>query len=113
MQKIKFFLLFICCAGQIHAQDQYSNFSQQTARIQAISKSYSQYVVVKSIGTTAGGKELWMITIGTGNTATKPAIAVIGGVEGNHLLGTELAIGFAENLLRGTNTDSIKALLDR
>jgi len=32
-------------------------------------------------------------------------------VEGNHLLGTELAIGFAENLLKGSNTDSIKNLL--
>ena len=52
-----------------------------------------------------------MLTIGNGNTETKPAIAVIGGVEGNHLLGTELAIGFAEKLLQGSNTDSIKNLL--
>ncbi len=53
-----------------------------------------------------------MITIGSGNTATKPAIALVGGVEGNHLLGTELAIGFAEDLLKGSTTDSIKALLN-
>ena len=54
-----------------------------------------------------------MLTIGTGNTETKPAIAIVGGVEGNHLLGTELAIGFAEKLLQGSNTDSIKTLLNK
>jgi hypothetical protein len=81
--------------------------------VQTIGKNFSQHATVKSIGTTAGGKDLWMITIGTGNTSTRPAIAVIGGVEGNHLLGTELALGFAENLLRGVNTDSIKSLLTR
>ncbi len=113
MQNFKYFLLFMFCAVRLYAQDQYSNYSQQTSRIQAIGKSFPQYALVKSIGTTAGGKELWMITIGTGNNANKPAIAVIGGVEGNHLLGMELALGFAENLLRGTNTDSIKLLLSR
>ena len=113
MQKSKCLLLVICFVVRIQAQDQYSNYSQQTARIQAISKNFAQYANVKSIGTTAGGKDLWMITIGTGNTASKPAIAVIGGVEGNHLLGTELAIGFAENLLRDAQTDSIKTLLGR
>jgi len=37
----------------------------------------------------------------------------MGGTEGNHVLGTELAIGFAENLLQGSNNDSIKALLNK
>src|SRR5688572_8772245 len=103
----------MCSAGWLHAQDQYSNYSQQVARIQAIGKSFSQYASINKIGTTAVGKDLWMITIGTGNTSTKPAIAVIGGVEGNHLLGMELALGFAENLLRSTHSDSVKQLLNR
>ncbi len=95
------------------AQNDYSNYQQQTTRIQALSKQYPQLVTVKSIARTAGNKEAWMITIGSGNTASKPAIALVGGVEGNHLLGTELAIGFAEDLLKGSTTDSIKALLNK
>ncbi len=95
------------------AQNDYSNYQQQTNRTQALSKQYPQLASVKSIAHTAGNKDAWMITIGTGNTGSKPAIAIVGGVEGNNLLGTELAIGFAEDLLKGSNTDSIKALLNK
>jgi len=95
------------------AQTDYSNFSQQSARLNTLSKNYPQMVKLKSIAKTVGGKDIWMMSIGNGNTETKPGIAVIGGVEGNHLLGTELAIGFAEKLLQGSNTDSIKSLLNK
>jgi len=93
------------------AQTGYSNYSQQTNRLTTLSKTYSQSAKLKSISKTAGGKDVWMITIGNGNTETKPGIAIVGGVEGNHLLGTELALGFAEKLLQESNTDSIKTLL--
>ncbi len=96
-----------------NAQTDYSNYAQQSQRIAALSKTYPQLVKTRSLTKTAGGKDIWQVTIGTGNTETKPAIAIVGGVEGNHLLGTELAIGFAENLLQGSNNDSIKALLNK
>jgi hypothetical protein len=97
----------------IQAQTDYSNYQQQTSRLQALAKQYPQLATIKSLARTNGSKDIWMLTIGSGNTASKPAIAVVGGVEGNHLLGAELAIGFAENLLQGSNSDSIKALLGK
>jgi len=97
----------------IHAQNTYSNFSQQTTRVHALAKNYPQYAKVKSLTKTAGGKDIWQITIGSANADKKPAIVVVGGVEGNHLLGMELALGFAENLLQGSNSDSIKMLLNK
>ena len=103
-------LLCISCLAAT-AQNDYSNFSQQTSRLNAIRKQYGSYAKLTSLAKTAGGKEVWMLVIGTGNTEAKPGIAIVGGVEGNHLLGTELAIGFAENLLKASNTDSIKNLL--
>lgn len=54
-----------------------------------------------------------MLTIGANNADQKPAIAVVGGVEGKHLLGVEMAIGFAEKLLANSTTDSIKNLLNK
>ncbi len=93
------------------AQNDYSNFQQQTQRLNALVQSHPQLAKLKSLAKTSGGKDVWQLTIGTGNTESKPAIAVIGGVDGNLLLGTELAIGFAENLFQGSGTDSIKALL--
>ncbi|MFT3824465.1 MAG: M14 family metallopeptidase [Chitinophagaceae bacterium] len=99
--------------GTVHAQNDYSNFRQQTSRIQALSQTYPQLAKVTSLTRTAGGKDIWMITLSNGNAASKPAIAVVGGVEGNYLLSTELAIGFAENLLKSSSADSIKNLLSK
>ncbi|MGN6417595.1 MAG: M14 family metallopeptidase [Pseudobacter sp.] len=91
----------------------YSNHQQQSRRIQSLQTAYPNLVNLKSITRTTGGKDIWMITIGTAPAAAKPAIAVVGGVEGHHLLGSELALGFAENLLAGSSTDSIRQLLAR
>ncbi len=104
---------WLLCVGYLAgtAQTNYSNFSQQTSRLNALTKEFGAFSKLSSLGKTAGGKDIWMLVLGTGNTESKPGIAVVGGVEGNHLLGTELAIGFAEKLLKGSNTDSIKNLL--
>lgn len=95
------------------AQTNYSNYQQQTSRLNALAKNYPQVAKLRSLTKTAGGKDVWQLTLGSGDTDSKPAIVLVGGAEGNHLLGTELAIGFAENLLQGSNTDSIKALLNK
>ncbi|MEI9909865.1 MAG: M14 family metallopeptidase [Bacteroidota bacterium] len=113
---IKRFYVYFLCAFLVHishAQTGYSNFSQQTTRINALAKNYPQLAKVKSLTKTASGKDIWQLTIGTGNTDTKPAVVIVGGVEGNYIIGAELAIGFAESLLQGSNTDSIKALLNK
>ncbi len=96
-----------------NAQTGYSNFTQQTNRINALAKNYPQFAKLRSLTKTAGGKDIWQITLGTGNTDAKPAIVIAGGIDGNYLIGMELALGFAENLLQGSNTDSIKALLNK
>ena len=105
------FSLFLCLHLHSISQSGYSNYAQQVSRIQALSKNYPQFVKSKSITTTPGGRQLWMITIGTGETESRPAIAIVGGVEGHHLLGVEMALGFAETLLGSSDTDSIRNLL--
>lgn len=95
------------------AQTNYSDLAQQANRVNALARTYPQFVKVKSLAKTSGGKDIWQITLGSGDADTKPAIVIVGGVEGNQILGTELAIGFAENLLQASNTDSIKALLNK
>lgn len=107
------FLFFALLVTLAHAQSNYSNFTAQSNRINALAKNYPQFAKVRSLTKTVGGKEIWQVTIGTGNVDSKPAILVVGGVEGNLPLSTELAIGFAENILQGTNTDSIKTLLSK
>lgn len=113
---IKRTIAFLFCALLVsiaQAQNNYSNFAAQSNRINALAKNYPQFIKARSLTKTVGGKEIWQITIGTGNVDSKPAILVVGGVEGNMPLSTELAIGFAENILQGTTTDSIKTLLNK
>ena len=115
MKKLYFFnLLFLSLPFITPAQTQqdYSNQAILAKRVKALSDKYPQLVKSKALVQTAGGKTVWMLTVGTGKTESKPAIAVVGGVDGRHLLGVELAIGFTEKLLAGAATDSIKNLLN-
>src|SRR4051812_20378664 len=112
MRKPLLFSLLCLLGSWLYAQE-YSNAGEQANRLQALTKNYPGLVSLRSLVKTTGGHDIWLLTIGTGKTESKPAIAVVGGTEGNHLLGTELAIGFAENLLKGSGTDSIKQLLAR
>ena len=109
-------LLPLCMAlllgGSLHAQSDYSNRQQLAQRVNALAKTYPQYAKTQSLVKTVGGSDIWLITIGAGQTDQKPAVAVVGGVDGKHLLGVELAIGFAEKLLANAQTDSIRQLLE-
>jgi hypothetical protein len=112
MRNFLFLFLMLASPGLLIAQG-YSDHARQTARLQALAKTNPQYTKLNSLTKTAGGREIWALTIGSGKMDDKPAIAIVGGVEGSHVLGTELAIGFAESLLSGAGTDSIKALLEK
>jgi len=112
MRRLFFIGVLVGMSTTILAQN-YSTLAEQQSRIEALIKSYPKLATVNSLCKTNGGKDIWMITIGIGKTETKPAIAVVGGVEGSHLLGTELVIAFAESLLKGSDSDSIKALLNK
>ncbi|MBB2146208.1 peptidase [Pedobacter sp. LMG 31464] len=107
-----FFLLLLCNVSAQNQQD-YSNNARLAQRVKALAEKYPQWVKTKSLTQTVGGKDIWMLTIGSGKTEQKPAIAVVGGVEGKHLLGVEMAIGFAEKLMASSNVDSIKNLLNK
>lgn len=108
-----FFFLLWLTASFAQTQQDYSTNAVLTQRVKALAQKYPQWVKSKSLTQTLGGKDIWLITIGAGNTDQKPAIAVVGGVEGKHLLGVEMAIGFAEKLLANSGTDSVKNLLNK
>ncbi len=105
--------LLIAGILQLTAQDQYSNFAAMSQKLNSLSKEYPALCSVKSLVKTTGGKEIFVVTIGTGDKDSKPAIAVVGGIEGSHILGKELASGFASSLLRESGSAEIKELLEK
>ncbi|WP_143962596.1 M14 family metallopeptidase [Litoribacter populi] len=80
------------------SQDDYSSLSQLNSRLQSVAKSGS--AELQTLTKTEGGKDIWVLRLGKGDHRNKPAIAVTGGVEGYHLLGVELAVQFAENIIQ-------------
>ena len=106
------FFLFLATASFAQSQQDYSTNAVLAQRVKTLVQKHPQLVKSKSLTQTLGGRDIWMLTIGAGKTEDKPAIAVVGGVEGKHLLGVEMAIGFAEKLLASSGVDSVKNLLN-
>ena len=108
MKKLLLFTIILGIAVTISAQD-YGNQAQLNRRAQALRDKYPDKVQLKSLAKTANGHDIWLLTLGKGETSKRPAIAITGGVDGRHLFGVEMAIGIAENLLAQPNIDAILA----
>jgi hypothetical protein len=106
-----FFLFNI--ASTLIAQEDYSNHKQLSERLDKIASAYPALVAKESLTKTYGGKDIWLVTVGSGAVSDRPAIAILGGISGDLILGTELATQFIENLLAIASSDRItNALLD-
>lgn len=103
--------LFLAGSVSLSAQSQYHSSAELETSIRQLQRQYSDWLEVSALAQTQGGEDIWLLTIGSGETDQHPALAIAGGVDGSHLLGTELALGIARELLEGTRTDSIKQLL--
>ena len=105
-------LLFFFLMNTLYAQtSSYNNHAQLSARLKALSAKYPALASVQSLGKSAEGRDLWLLTIGKGDNAKKPAILVVAGLEGVHLAGSEIALQTAEKLLAAATTDSVAKLL--
>ncbi len=99
-QKVKKWVLgaLFLFSVSLQAQD-YNNANQLAQRLKQLAGS-SPDVKLESITKTDGGKDIWMLTLGKGDVDSKPAMAVVGGVEGAHVLGVEMAVRFAEGIVK-------------
>jgi hypothetical protein len=107
------FMTWFALVSVAFGQNQYSDHRSMLQKTSELGKAYASLCSVKSLGKTAGGNEVMVLTIGTGEKDNKPAIAVVGGTGGSHLLGKELALGFATSLLKESSSPAIKDLLEK
>ncbi len=90
-----YFLSFFVFTINVTAQ--YSSSSQLSQRIKTLSE-LNEIVDSESLATTSGGKDISVITLGTGNIDNKPGIAILGGINGVSLASTEIVMQLAEKL---------------
>tara|TARA_R110001632_G_scaffold67875_3_gene159442 strand:+ start:144 stop:1769 length:1626 start_codon:yes stop_codon:yes gene_type:complete len=93
--------ILICCTSlQVSAQSDYSNYSKLSQRLKSIQSSSSGVAKLEVLTKTIGGHTIWSLTLSKGDAKNKPAIAIVSGVDGKHILGPEMAISIAENIVK-------------
>ena len=79
----------------------YLNFNDLTSQVRSLANG-SRAATVSSIGTTSEGREIWMVEVANpGGTPTdqRPGVLIVGNLEGDHLLGSQLALETIRHLL--------------
>lgn len=90
----------------------YADFATYQQRVKQLAEH--PLAEVSSLAKTPGGREIYLITLGTKPTKEKPALLIVGNVAGPHLLGAELAEGLAAKILKDSNQEeALKSLLKK
>jgi Zinc carboxypeptidase len=94
----------------------YHTYQELSAELKAVVASNPTIARITSIGTTREGREIWAVEIA--NPAgtpvdQRPALLVAANFEGDHVIGSELALYLVDALVKGYPTDAaIKQRLD-
>ena len=90
----------------------YSNYGEYARLVSELDQS--PLIATRSLGRTLGQREVYLVTVGTGEVDRKPAILVVGNVFAPHLTGSELAMRMARLLTAKSQSDEpVKKLLER
>ncbi|MFC1529662.1 M14 family metallopeptidase [Gemmatimonadota bacterium] len=105
-------IVFPMISGTVRAQsgsyDSYLNFEDLSSRLTSIAEAHRDLCTLESLAETAGGRDLWLLTIGNpnnGNAAANPALLVVANLESNHLIGSNAALFLIDQLVSGYGTD--------
>jgi hypothetical protein len=103
-------LLILLSASALQAQQGYRSHREMSERLRSLAGSSSGRATVRSIGTSAGGREIWLVTVGGASPDARPAILVAGGVDPSTPTGRELSLRVIEGLV-ADRSDSVARLL--
>jgi hypothetical protein len=111
-------LVFAAGAGSAAAQDppRYHTYAEMTSALQTLAGAHKTIARVESIGKTRGGRDVWAVEIANPAgvpPAKRPALLVAANFEGDHLVGSEIALSIVEFLLKNYASDAeVKQRLD-
>jgi len=113
----KFYAAIVIIGGTLLATSVRANpalegyLNQESLAKQLVELDRSDLVKLESIGLSRGGRNIWALTVGSGDG---PAFAVVGNVQGAHLVGSEVCLRMAQQLVRRAEADeAIRKLLQQ
>ncbi|NKB89338.1 MAG: hypothetical protein GKS06_14055 [Acidobacteria bacterium] len=98
-------LLLASSGGATAQTGAYHDFDAMTSALRAAVDGSSS-ASMRALGTSAEGREIWLVEIagdGDLDPAARPAVLVVGNLEGNHVVGSEIAVGIVQHLLSGAD----------
>ncbi len=94
----------------------YHNYADLTTTIKALVSAHPDLARVESVGKTIEGRDIWALELSNAAgipVAQRPALLIAANLEGDHLIGSELALYVAEYLLSAYSGDpAVKQRLD-
>ena len=109
-------LFCLLSSGYSQTAGSYLNYEEMTKAVKALGDTNKDFVKVESIGKSAGGRDIWVMTIakpGAVPVAERPALLIAANFEADHLVGSSLSIEVAKYLLSSYATDeAVKTSLD-
>jgi hypothetical protein len=81
-------------------RSEYLPYDRLTAQLRAWAEAYPEVCRLRSLGTTPGGRELWLLTVGRRPDEVRPAVWVDGNMHASELAGSSVALAIAEDVLR-------------
>ncbi|MEW6456376.1 MAG: M14 family metallopeptidase [Acidobacteriota bacterium] len=95
----------------------YHGYDELTTALKAINEKNRNISKLIPIGKTLQNREIWALEVTnykTGNPEKKPGILVVGNVEANHLIGSEISLFLINHLLSNYGKDeNVKKLLEQ
>lgn len=93
----------------------YRNHAALTAALDSLRRAHPRLVETSVIATSPGGRPVHAIRVAAGTNAdARPALLVLAGAHGPHLVGTEIAVGAVQRLATAYGRDpAVTALLDK
>jgi hypothetical protein len=108
-------LAFVAVSTAVQAQSasylDHGTLSRELRRLVEGSSSAK----LSSVGTTLGGRDIWVVEIGNPGgkpLAQRPGVLVVGNLEGDQLVGSAHALETVRYLLSNANSPAVKAVLD-
>ena len=92
--------LSLASAATVEADDGYMDHAALQGAVNALAAEYEQ-CAVDVIGSSRQGRGLFLLTLSSNSSEAdnKPALLIVAGIDGRHLVGTETAVGVAKRLL--------------
>ncbi len=109
-------LLLVTAAGWPQEEPRYHNHEQLTRALQRLVREHSSLARMESLAKTLEGRDVWMVELAN-RTGTplddRPALLVVANLEGDHVVGSELALATVQHFLTSYESDTdVKHRLD-